>query len=138
MACAKVISEFEVLAADDVGRRRTWTDEEKIRIVEESLRGHRQGSATARRLGISRSLLTRWRAEYRAGRLGSGVPMFTAVTLASGAASPVISEAPPPVGAAPAREATIEIVLRNGRRMIVPASIAPAVLARLLPILEGS
>ncbi|MCB9948447.1 MAG: transposase [Rhodospirillaceae bacterium] len=138
MACAKVISDFEVLTADDLGRRRTWTDEEKIRIVEESLRGHRQGSATARRLGISRSLLTRWRAEYRSGRLGSGVPMFTAVTLASGAASPGITEASPPMAAAPAPEATIEIVLRNGRRMIVRESVAPAVLKRLLPVLEVS
>jgi transposase len=137
MACAKVGSDFEVLTADDVGRRRTWSDEEKVRIVEESLHGHRQVSATARRLGISRSLLTRWRAEYRAGRLGSGGATFTAVTLASSAASPTNSEAPPLVAAAPAPEATIDIVLRNGRRVIVPASIAPAVLARLLPILEG-
>ena len=137
MACAKVISDFEVLTAGDLCRRRSWTDEEKIRIVEESLRGHRQGSVTARRLGISRSLLSRWRAEYRAGRLGSGVPTFTAVTLASGVASPDIGEEPSPLAAAPAPEATLEIVLRNGRRMIVPASIAPAVLARLLPVLES-
>lgn len=119
--------------ADDLGRRRTWTDAEKIRVVEESLRGHRQGSATARRLGISRSLLSRWRAEYRAGRLGGG-PVFTAVTLASDAASPVVNEAP--AEPAPASGSTIEIVLRNGRRVIVPSSIAPSALARLLPVLE--
>ena len=88
MACAKVISDFEVLTADDLGRRRIWPDEEKIQIVEESLRGHRQGSATTRRLGISRSPLTRWRAEYRSGRLGSGAQTFTAVTLASGVGPP--------------------------------------------------
>ena len=51
MASAKVISEFEVLSATDVGRRRVWSAEDKIRVVEESLRGWRQGSATARRLG---------------------------------------------------------------------------------------
>lgn len=136
MACAKVVPDFELLMADDLGRRRTWADAEKIRIVEESLCGHRQGSATARRLGISRSLLSRWRAEYRAGRLGSGGLAFTAVTLASGAASPGVSEAPPPAAAAPAPEPIIEIVLRNGRRVIVPSSIAPSALARLLPVLE--
>ena len=56
MSCAKVISQFEVFAADDLGRRRTWTDAEKRRIVEESYRGQRQGSVVARRNGISRSL----------------------------------------------------------------------------------
>jgi transposase len=30
----------------------------------------------------------------------------------------------------------IEIVLANGRRVIVPASVDPAALARLLPVLE--
>jgi len=71
----------------DAGRRRAWTDEEKVRIVEESLRGHRQGSATARRHGISRSLLTRWRGEYRAGLLGAGGPMLTPLALTAEAPS---------------------------------------------------
>ena len=31
----------------------------------------------------------------------------------------------------------LEIVLRNGRRLLVPSSVAPEVLARLLPALEG-
>ena len=70
MSCATVISPIEVLPAVDLGRRRDWTDEEKIRIVEESLQGYRQGSATARRYGLSRSLLTTWRREYRSGVLG--------------------------------------------------------------------
>ena len=138
MACAKVISEFEVLSAGDAGRRRDWTDEEKIQIVEESLLGHRQGSATARRVGISRSLLTRWRAEYRAGRLCRIGPTFTAVTVAPDAAPVVVCETPspsPPV-AVPIPEAMIEIALRNGRRMTVPVSIDPKTLARLLPVVD--
>lgn len=138
MAGAKVISEFEVLSGDEVGRRRAWTDEEKIRIVEQSLRGHRQGSATARRLGISRSLLTRWRADYRAGRLGPAAPTFMAVSLAASAASTSVLKTPPPMVVAPVVEATIEVVLGNARRMIVPVSIDPAVLARLLPIVDAS
>lgn len=137
MAGAKVISEFEVLSVDEVGRRRAWTDEEKIRIVEQSLQGHRRGSATARRFGISRSLLTRWRADYRAGRLGPAAPMFMAVSLAASAASTSVVETPPRV-VTPSVEATIEVVLGNARRMIVPVSIDPAVLARLLPIVDAS
>lgn len=137
MAGAKVISEFGVLSGDEVGRRRAWTDEEKIRIVEESLRGHRRGSATARRLGISRSLLTRWRADYRAGQLGSGAPMFMAVSVAASTACTSARERPPMV-MTPGVEATIEVVLGNARRMIVPISIDPALLARLLPIVDAS
>lgn len=137
MACAKVISDIEVLSADDVGRRRGWTDAEKIGIVEESLRGYRQGSAAARRHGISRSLLTRWRADYRAGRLGAMVPTFMAVT-APEAAAPVV--APLPVQELPASRAAVptavetrvEIVLRNGRRMIVPVTVDPVVLTGLV------
>ena len=67
MACSKVISNFEVLSAGQTGRRRDRSDAEKIRIVEESFRGHRQGPAAARRYGLSRSLLTRWRKEHRRG-----------------------------------------------------------------------
>ncbi|MBA2430782.1 MAG: transposase [Chthoniobacterales bacterium] len=137
MAWAKVISGFEVLSGDEVGRRRAWTDEEKIRIVADSLQGYRQGSATARRLGISRSLLTRWRADYRAGRLGPTAPTFMAVSLAASAATSVREE-PPRMVVGPVVEATIEVVLGNARRMIVPVSIDPAVLARLLPIVDAS
>jgi len=36
------------------------------------------------------------------------------------------------------REAKIEIVLANGRRVIVWASVDPAALARLLPVLESA
>ena len=142
MACAKVISEFEVLSSDDVERRRVWTVEDKIRIVEESFLGWRQGSATARRLGISRSLLTRWRAVYRAGGLGAVVRTCMAVTTAE-AAAPVLAPLPvegPPISHAvvpPAVETTVEIVLRNGRRMIVPVTVDPAALSRLVMAVDA-
>jgi transposase len=76
-----VISPIEVFSADDLGRRRDWSDEEKVRIVEESLQGFRQGSVTARRY-LSRSLLTRWRREYRSGLLtGSASPSFVPLAI---------------------------------------------------------
>jgi len=123
------------LSADDLGRRRDWSDEEKVRIVEESLQGFRQGSATARRYGLSRSLLTTWRRQYRRGLLSvsastSFVPL--AISPPPAASSEVTS---PPQ---PEDDKTIEIGLPNGRRLTIPSSLDPAVLARLLPILDGS
>lgn len=113
------------------GRRRLWSGEEKLRIVAESLRGSRQSSATARRYGISRSLLTRWRSDYRAGLLGGrDSAQFVPVTFKLEVAARARSKADT---GCPER---IEVVLANGRRVIVPATIDPDSLARLLPVLE--
>ena len=49
----------------ETGRRRRWTDDEKLRIVMESLQTPRAISSTARRHGISRSLLVAWRRSFR-------------------------------------------------------------------------
>jgi transposase len=132
MACASFVSPIEIFASDEVGRRRHWSDEDKIGIVEESLRGYRQGSATARRYGISRSLLSIWRREYRRGTLGAPE--------AGGGFVPLVMEgAPPSPAERPSREADdarIDITLTNGRRMTIPVSLAPAHLAALLVVLD--
>jgi transposase len=48
-------------------RRRRWTTEEKLRIVEESLRPGRSVSYVARRYGVAANLLFRWRKLMREG-----------------------------------------------------------------------
>lgn len=132
MACAKVVSQFEVLAVGDAGRRRWWTDEEKVRIVEESLRGHRQGSATARRYGISRSLLTRWRKEHRLGSFEDApAARFSPVAIA-----PEPPRTAKVTSAATAVTEAVEVTLVNGRRLAVPANIDPEALGRLIQVLE--
>ena len=74
--------QIEVLSASDGIRRRQWSNEDKLRIVEESFVGHRQVAATARRHGICRSLLMIWRRRYRNGELGVGRPVtFAPVTV---------------------------------------------------------
>lgn len=135
MSCATVISPIEVLSGDDFGRRRDWTDEEKIRIVEESLRGFRQGSATARRYGLSRSLLTRWRREYRSGLLSSSSQQaFVPLALSAPEASPC-DGTPRPVSGG---DVQIRVDLVNGRRLTIPTTLDPGILARLLPVLDAS
>ena len=129
------ISRLEVV---EVGRRRRWSAAEKVRIIEESLAAPRQVSATARRHGISRSLLTNWRRAYREGRLaGAAEPAFVPVRVrddvpaASGAA---VSPAAASEGDAVAGR--MEIVLAGGRRVVVGADVDAAALARVVDVLE--
>src|ERR1700710_383703 len=58
-------TQIERLEVVETGRRRRWSDDEKLRIVLESLETPRAISSTARRHGISRSLLVTWRRELR-------------------------------------------------------------------------
>ncbi|MFT3688286.1 transposase [Paenirhodobacter sp.] len=129
MACVSVVSPIEIFAADEAGRRRHWS----VRIVEESLRSYRQGSATARRYGISRSLLSIWPRAYRSGALG-------APDMGGGFVPLVMENALPAPEDRLSREADdacrIDITLTNGRGMTIPASLAPSPLAALLAVLD--
>lgn len=123
---------IEVMSAADGVRRRHWSDADKVRIVEESLHEGRQVSATARRHGISRSLLTVWRRQYRTGELGGDcLPSFAPLTvLAEPTGMRSLRSVPPNP------EARVEIALRNGRQMVVPANVDPEALARLLSVVD--
>jgi transposase len=57
-------AQVERLEVVDTGRRRRWSEDEKLKIVLESLQAPRQVAATARRYGVSRSLLLRWRRSF--------------------------------------------------------------------------
>jgi transposase-like protein len=126
------MTQVEVLSVTDSGRRRRWSTAEKIRIVEESLSRPRMAASTARRYDISRTLLTRWRKDYRSGLLGCGPSTrFAAVMIAPAPAQPEMAVAATSAG-------TIEIALMNGRRLTVSPTIDPVFLARLLPVLDGA
>ena len=108
--------QIEVLSAADGSRRRQWSDEDKLRIVEESFVGHRQVAATARRHGMCRSLLTIWRRQYRNGELGAGRPVsFTPVTVTKDIAASQPGPVDPPDLP---RNSQVEIALLNGRLLI--------------------
>lgn len=129
------IPHVEVLSVTDSGRRRRWSEAEKIRIVEESLSRPRVAAVTARRYDISRTLLTRWRKDYREGLLGrEASAAFSPVTIAPEAAGAAASLSP---GSETSCADTLAITLVNGRRVVVPVTIEPALLARLLPVLDG-
>jgi transposase len=120
--------EFEVLSAGDAARRRPWSDADKLRIVEASFAGSRLVSATARAHGVSRSLLTTWRRLAREGKLcAEPRPSFAPIV--------VTPEAMQQVETRPGAD-RIEIVLANGRRLIVSAGIDAAALARVVSVLD--
>ena len=112
----------------NTGRRRRWSLEEKLRIVEESFQGHRQVSATARRHDISPSLLYSWRKAFRGDYRRDEVTGFVpAMIVPDGEASP--GEA--------ASGGRMEIVTATGRRIIVGADVDACALARVVAALEG-
>lgn len=118
----------------ETGGRRRWSEDEKLRIVLESLAVPRLVSATARRHGISRSLLLTWRRALRTERseAGSASGFVPAVIVPKPATPP---PKPDPRAAKP-REGRIEIVLTRGRRVIVDAAVDPDALGRVLDVLE--
>lgn len=122
MAGHKDSPEVTRLEVVETGRRRRWTEDEKLRIVMESLSGPRLGLATARRYGIARSLLSTWRRRFR-------VEM-------AGASRFVPAVVVPERSLAPSTLSRMEIVAPNGRRIIVDAGVDAAALSRVLDVLE--
>jgi transposase len=114
----------------DSGRRRRWTEAEKLKIVHESLSGPRLTAATARQHGISRQLLLNWRKAWREGRLGGEA-------VATGFVPAVVAPPRETSGERAASDGSrVEIVTANGRRVIVDQRVDVAVLVRIVRGLE--
>ena len=116
----------------ETGRRRRWSEDEKLNIVFESLQSAGQMTATARRYGISRSQLYLWRRAFRATQAETVEPQagFVPATIAA--------EPQPPAAelAAPVDPGKIEIDFSNGARMRVTGAIDEATLAAVLRALS--
>ena len=128
-------SGFGRLEVVETGRRRRWSEDEKARIVLESLAGPRLVSATARRHGISRAQLLAWRRTLRSEQSeAEPVPGFVPAVIVP---EPLPAVRPPTgLGCAKSGDDRIEIVLGRGRRIIVRAGVDGAALARVLDVLE--
>jgi len=123
MGSDKYSTQVARLGVVETGRRRRWTDDEKLRIVLEGMQTPRAISSTARRYGISRSLLLNWRRSFCTGPEGASGQRSRFV--------PAMVVADPMPSAAPTSgHLVIEIV--KDRRVIVDS----AALARVLAILE--
>ena len=112
--------------------RRRWSTEQKQQIVLDLVRSGLSLERFARQHGLTPSVLHRWRGNLieESKRLQGTpfeTPAFASVTVAE--ESPVTTPPATTLGRA-------EIILRNGRRVIVDADIAPAMLQRLIRALE--
>jgi transposase len=133
-----------------VERRRSWSAEQKLRIMSEALEPGATVTAVAERNGVCRSQLYAWLRQARDGRLpgillspptaaafvpvGIDPPLTSAPAEARSAEPPSLSCCP----ALPSRRASVvEISLSNGRGLKVDECIDPNALARLLAVVDG-
>ena len=128
-------------------RRRRWSEEEKLQLVEEACRPGHSASQVARQRGINASQLFAWRRQALAkGLVSDNRPEPTAVPALTFAPVNVTEEkAPgePREKVRPARRrkvprgsATIEIELKSGDRVRVEGSADAALVARIVAALR--
>ena len=117
---------IQILSVSDTGRRRRWTDDEKIRIVEESGRDGVTLAEVARRHEISRSMLYDWRYRHKLGLLGVAVPFMRLVPM-DGGARPDVVRFP-----AALQPHVMTIDLGERYRVTIPAGFDMEAAARLL------
>ena len=117
--------------------RRIWSAAEKQRILDEASAEGMNVSAVARRNGVAQSLLYRWRTDAAAANRKT--PAFVTVALAAPATPRAYRANPSCVSSAPPKSGRncIEIVLANGRSLLVPADVDTEALVRIIDALEA-
>jgi transposase len=109
-------------------KRRSWTRDEKRRIVEESLREGASIAEVARRHEVNANLLFTWRRQMGVESSEQNDPMaILPVTIAS---------EPAPAERCPDTAGQMEIILAEGKRIIVWADVETAALSRVLKALS--
>jgi transposase len=121
--------QVKVLGAE---RRRRWSYDEKVRLVEETLQDGETVCGVARRHGITPSLLFTWRRQARAGHLDGGTAALVPVEIT---ASPAPTCAPVLPPAQHASVGIIEIELL-GCRIRVGREVDADMLQRVLEVLR--
>jgi transposase len=112
-----------------VETRRRWSDEERRQAVEETLGA--SVSAVARKHGIAKSLLFRWRKEAGLSGKRRSIAPFVPVRIAA-------PSAPPQASASAAPDAgTIEIELSDGTRLRLNGAVRPEALRQVIAALRG-
>jgi transposase len=122
-----------------IERRRRWSNDEKLRILGETLAPGAKMAEVSRRNGISASLLFTWRRQAR--MIETAGPCFAPVRIAAPATSAEKAGLPsgddiPPERRLPTRRGLIEIDVGSRRRIRVDSDVDADALARVLDVLE--
>jgi transposase len=107
---------------DGERRRRTWSADQKQRIITESLEPGASVAEVARRYGLNANMLFTWRRRAA----GGGEPVNIV---------PVRVVEAAPIATAPGSMGRIEIVLVGGERIIVGPDVDATALARIVKAL---
>lgn len=113
-------------------RRRSWSEEEKLRVLAEAANGESLASV-ARRHDLFPQQLYAWRRTLRE-RCSGALGAAEAVTFLPVAVEPEQAQARP--DRHPRRIRTVEVTLANGRMLRVDPEIDATVLRRLVQALE--
>jgi len=119
---------IEVLGVE---RRRRWSLQDKLRIVEETMQPGVTVTEVARRHCVAPSVVFTWRRLAREGRLGDAGPAFVQVEI-----TPVPAQVPS-AASPPRRSGLIEIILGRGRRIRVDREVDAEALRRVLQVVES-
>jgi transposase len=128
--------QVNVLGAE---RRRRWSYDEKVRLVEETLQPGETVCGVARRHGVAHSLLFTWRRQARQGRLGGDTAAALVPVEITPVAAPILSGAPQLASSSPAQRARtgiIEIELGDGCRVRVDREVDVEALQQILELLR--
>src|SRR3984957_1133150 len=112
-----------------VERRRRWSRDDKMRIIEETLAPGAVVTEIARRHGIATSLVFTWRRQARLATVASAGPRLVPVQVA--AAESVRSIEAPAAIPARKRRGVIEIELGDGKRVSVDENVDAEALGRI-------
>ena len=125
--------------------RRRWTEDQKLRLVEETFAAGSSISRVARKYGVHTSVLFRWRRQLAGPPSSQGSATIKATTFA---AVKIVSEQlqlPPPApdpepstAIGPSTSGLIEIALANGHRIRVDRNVDADALRRVLSVLAAA
>ena len=118
--------------------RRSWSSDQKRRIVVEAMQPGVTPTEVIRRWGLTSSLFYTWRRQVMSCELGAvpmPLPAFAQVAVTEGTPMPA---PPPPAPDSPARSpARIEVVLPCGTLLRLDENVGADALRRVLAVLRG-
>jgi transposase len=119
-------------------RHRRWSEEDKLRIVRESLRPGIAVQAVADRYGIGNGLLYTWRKQMLATAMAGFAPVQVAPALPGPPPAESGQPSPRPLdGEAATRAGRLEIELPGGERVRVGGAVDLNLLREVLAILDA-